>query len=100
RATLCVDSRERDGPVAEEIGAAIAGALLLKARPVIVEGRAPIEEIDNLYRILLESCDASLGFKLLRRAFPPGLTRPRPYYHASYVLLTKDPAWSSLADMP
>ncbi len=98
--TFCVDKRDPDWPVAEEIGAAIAGALLLKARPVIVEGRAPIEEIDNLYRILLESCDVYLGFKLLPQAIPPWLTLTRPYYHASYVLLTKDPAWSSLADMP
>ncbi len=98
--TFCVDKRDPDWPVAQEIGTAIADALLLKARPVIVEGRTQIEEIDNLYRILLDTCDVYLGLKLVPQAIPPWMTLTRPYYHASYVLLATEPAWSSLADMP
>jgi polar amino acid transport system substrate-binding protein len=98
--SFCIDKRDPDWPVAEKIGDAIAGALLLRPRPVIVDGRTQIEDIENLYRILLESCDVYFGFKLLPQAIPPWMVLTRPYYRASYVLLAKDTGWPSLAEMP
>jgi polar amino acid transport system substrate-binding protein len=50
--------------------------------------------------VFLESCDVFLGFKLISDAYPPWIAISRPYYRASYVLVTKDPNWKSLADMP
>ena len=44
------------------------------------------EDLDNLYRVFLETCDVFLGFKLISDAYPHWITITRPYYRASYVL--------------
>jgi polar amino acid transport system substrate-binding protein len=96
----CVDERDPDLPVARKIGEAIAGALLLEPKPHAVGEDWAGEEIDQVYQVLLETCDVFLGFKLIADAYPDWLTITRGYYRASYVLVTADADWKSLADVP
>jgi polar amino acid transport system substrate-binding protein len=96
----CVDERDPDLPIARDIGRTIAQALLLQPKEHPIGQNTVGEDLDNLYRVFLESCDVFLGFKLISDAYPPWIAISRPYYRASYVLVTKDPGWKSLADMP
>ena len=84
----CLDGRDADLPVARKIGQAIAQALLLEPKPRELGQNTVGEDIDNLYRIFLESCDVYLGFKLIPDAYPKWLAVTRPYYRTSYVLVT------------
>jgi polar amino acid transport system substrate-binding protein len=103
--TYCVDARDPDFPVASKIAAAIAGALLLQPAPYVI-GQDPAnedqsgEDLDNLYRTLLQHCDVMFGFKLVPDVYPSWLTVTRPYYRSSYVYVRADAAWKSLGDMP
>jgi len=96
----CLDTRDPDLPVARKIGAAIAQALLLEGKPHELGQNSVGEDLDNLYRVFLESCDVYLGFKLIPDAYPQWLAVTRPYYRTSYILVTANPQWGSLADMP
>jgi polar amino acid transport system substrate-binding protein len=96
----CLDARDPDLPVARKIGEAVAQALLLEPKPHEIGRNTVGEDLDNLYRVFLETCDIYLGFKLIPDAYPPWLTVTRPYYRTSYVLVTTNPNWASLADMP
>jgi polar amino acid transport system substrate-binding protein len=96
----CLDARDPDFPVARKIGASIAGALLLQPKEHVVGENIVGEDLDNLYRVFLETCDIYLGFKLIPDAYPQWLTVTRPYYRASYVLVVANADWKSLADMP
>jgi polar amino acid transport system substrate-binding protein len=96
----CLDARDPDFPVARKIGASIAGALLLQPKEHVVGENLAGEDLDNLYRVFLETCDIHLGFKLIPDAYPQWLTVTRPYYRASYVLVGTNADWKSLADMP
>ena len=96
----CLDTRDPDLPIARKIGQAIAQALLLEPKPSELGQNSVGEDLDNLYRVFLESCDVYLGFKLIPDAYPPWLAVTRPYYRTSYVLVTANNQWNSLADMP
>jgi polar amino acid transport system substrate-binding protein len=96
----CVDERDPDLPVAAKIGEAIAGALLLEPKEHKVGEDWAGEEIDQVYQVLLETCDVFLGFKLIADAYPDWLTITRGYYRGSYVLVTAGADWKSLADVP
>ena len=96
----CVDTRDPDLPIARKIGQAIAQALLLEPKPHELGQNSVGEDLDNLYRVFLESCDVYLGFKLIPDAYPQWLAVTRPYYRTSYVLVTTSTQWNSLADMP
>jgi polar amino acid transport system substrate-binding protein len=101
----CIDARDPDWPVAREIAAAVAGALLLEAKEYLA-GDDPRtadmsgDDLDGTYRLLIEHCDVAFGFKLIPDAYPGWLTITRPYYRASYVTIAADPGWKKLADMP
>src|SRR5260370_2423709 len=96
----CLDIRDPDLPIARKIGQAIAQALLLEPKPREL-GQNPVgDDLDNLSRVFLESCDVYLGFKLIPDAYPQWLAVTRPYYRTSYVLVTANTQWNSLADMP
>ncbi len=95
----CVDARDPDLPVAWKIGQAIAQALLLEPQPHQIGENTAGEDLDHLYRVLLETCDVFLGFKLIPDAYPAWLAVTRPYYRTSYITVTAG-AWTSLADMP
>jgi polar amino acid transport system substrate-binding protein len=96
----CVDERDPDLPVAAKIGAVIAGALLLEPKQHAVGEDWSGEDIEQVYRVLLETCDVFFGFKLIADAYPDWLTITRGYYRGSYVFATADPNWKSLADVP
>ncbi len=96
----CVDERDPDLPVAAKIGAAIAGALLLEPKEHVVGEDWSGEDIEQVYQVLLETCDVFLGFKLIPDAYPDWLTITRGYYRGAYVFVTADAAWKSLADVP
>ncbi|HEY6258277.1 MAG TPA: transporter substrate-binding domain-containing protein [Xanthobacteraceae bacterium] len=96
----CVDERDPDLPVARKIGAAIAGALLLEGKEHTVGEDWSGEDIDQIYQVLLETCDVFLGFKLIADVYPEWLTITRGYYRGSYVLVTANADWKSLADVP
>jgi polar amino acid transport system substrate-binding protein len=96
----CVDERDPDLPVARKMGQAIAGALLLEPKEHAVGEDWSGEEIDQVYQVLLETCDVFLGFKLIADAYPDWLTITRGYYRGSYVFVTADASWKSLADVP
>ena len=96
----CLDIRDPDLPIARKIGQAIAQALLLEPKPHELGQNSVGEDLDNLYRVFLESCDVYLGFKLIPDAYPQWLAVTRPYYRTSYVLVTANTQWKSLADMP
>jgi polar amino acid transport system substrate-binding protein len=96
----CVDERDPDLPIARRIGAAIAGALLLEPKEHAVGEDWAGEDIDQIYQVLLQTCDVFLGFKLIADAYPDWLTITRGYYRASYVLAAADAGWKSLADVP
>jgi polar amino acid transport system substrate-binding protein len=96
----CVDERDPDLPIARKIGEAIAGALLLEPKEHPIGGDWSGEDIDQLYRVLIESCDVFLGFKLIPDAYPDWLTVTRGYYRGAYVLVTAHKEWTSLAEVP
>jgi polar amino acid transport system substrate-binding protein len=96
----CLDARDPDLPVARKIGRAIAQALLLEPKPHEIGANTAGEDLDNLYRVFLETCDIHLGFKAIADAYPPWLAVTRPYYRTSYIMVTANAAWTSLADMP
>lgn len=96
----CVDERDPDLPIARKIGAAIAGALLLEGKEHMVGEDWAGEDIDQIYQVLLETCDVFLGFKLIADAYPDWLTITRGYYRGSYVFVTANADWKSLADVP
>jgi len=96
----CVDERDPDLPVARKIGEAVAGALLLEGKEHVVGEDWSGEDIDQIYQVLLETCDVFLGFKLIADAYPDWLTITRGYYRAAYVFVTAEADWKSLADVP
>jgi polar amino acid transport system substrate-binding protein len=96
----CTDERDPDLPVARKIGEAIAGALLLEPKEHPIGGDWSGEDIDQLYRVLIETCDVFLGFKLIPDAYPDWLTVTRGYYRGTYLFAAAEPNWTSLADVP
>jgi polar amino acid transport system substrate-binding protein len=96
----CLDIRDPDLPVARKIGQAIAAALLLEGKPRELGQNSVGEDLDNLYRAFLETCDIYLGFKLIPDAYPQWLAVTRPYYRTSYVMVTANTQWKALAEMP
>jgi len=96
----CVDARDPDFPIARKIGEAIALALLLQPQEHVLGENVAAEDLDNIYRVFLETCDLALGFRLIPDSYPPWLTVTRPYYRVSYVFAVTSPNWKSLADLP
>lgn len=96
----CIDQRDPDWEVAGEIADAIAQALLLEPKRYMVESQIVIEDITKVYGVMLEHCDAYMGFKLIPDAYPDWATVTRAYYEGRYDYITSDPAIHALADLP
>jgi polar amino acid transport system substrate-binding protein len=96
----CVDARDPDFPVARKIGAAIAQALLLAPREHVIGEQVVAEDLDDLYRVLIETCDVYLGVKLISEAYPEWVTITRAYYRGTFALVVTQADWTSLASMP
>lgn len=98
--TFCVDTRDDDWQVGEEIGNAIAEALLLEPKVHVVDSDLEAQSLDDLYALMLESCYVHMGFKLLPATYPAWFQLSRAYYQANYVYVTRNEAWKSLSDVP
>jgi polar amino acid transport system substrate-binding protein len=103
--SYCVDTRDPDWPVARRIAAAVASALLLQPKEYLIgedvrNEDMSGEDLDDLYRLLIDHCDVAFGFKLVPDAYPQWLTVTRPYYRSTYIYVAADPAWASLRNMP
>lgn len=98
--SFCVDQRDPDWPVAQAIGTAIAESLLLEPDLQLIGNQLVTQPLEALYVSFLERCDVFLGFKLLPEAYPQWLALTRPYYEASYVLVSTDPQLQSLSGIP
>jgi polar amino acid transport system substrate-binding protein len=100
RLRFCVDARVDDWRVQQEIGEAIAAALLLEPAPHVIEGEEVSIELEELFPVMLENCYVYLGFRLLPGVYPDWLTLTRGYFASSYVFVTRNAEWRSLADVP
>lgn len=96
----CIDKRDPDWEVAGAIADAIAAALLLEPQRHVVERGFVVEDITNVYAVMLEHCDVYMGFKLIPEGYASWITLTRAYYDAQYVFVAADPALQSLADLP
>src|SRR5262245_39972611 len=88
--SFCIDPRDGAWQVQQEIAEAVAGALLLQPKPYAVPNLSVVQELDDVYVMLLQSCDLYFGFKLLPQAYPSWLALTRGFYEASYVFVTAD----------
>ena len=95
----CVDRRDPDWEVAGAIADAIAAGLLLEPQRYVVESNVIIEDITNVYGVMLEHCDVHMGFKLIPGGYADWVTLTRPYYESEYVYVTADPDIHALADV-
>ncbi len=95
----CVDPREPDWEVAGTIADAIAGALLLGSERYVVESKTVLDDITNVYAVMLEHCDVHMGFKLIPEGYDSWVTLTRSYYESQYVFVTGDPGIQSLAQL-
>ena len=96
----CIDKRDPDWEVAGAIADAIAAALLLEPQRYVVERGYVVEDITNVYGVMLEHCDVYMGFKLIPEGYASWITLTRAYYDAQYVFVATDPALKSLAGLP
>lgn len=95
----CVDRRDPAWEVAAAIADAIASGLLLEPQRYVVESEVLLEDITNVYAIMLEHCDIHMGFKLIPQGFPNWVTVTRAYYETEYIFVTDDPDVQALADL-
>jgi len=98
--SFCVDPRDPSWEVDKAIGEAIADALLLEAKPFIIENQSTESDETELYRHLLRDCRLYFGFKLIAQGYPDWLTVTRPLYETGYIFLAKSSAPQRLADIP
>jgi polar amino acid transport system substrate-binding protein len=101
----CIDARDPDWPVARRIASAVAGALLVQPKEVLIAADPATanlagDDIDMLYRTLIERCDVYFGFKLVPDAYPAWIAVTRPYYRSFYAFVATDPGWVKLSQMP
>ena len=95
----CVDRRDPGWEVAGAIADAVAAGLLLEPQRHVVESEILLEDITNVYAIMLEHCDVHMGFKLIPEGYPTWVTLTRAYYETQYVFVTADPDVDALADI-
>lgn len=99
--SFCEDPREPAHEVDRAIAEAVTDALLVEPRIHVVERQIRVEqEYEGLYIDLIDHCAVYLGFKLYSNAYPGWLTLTRPYYEARFVVLTPNPEWRALEDVP
>lgn len=89
-----------DRAVAEEV------AITLLLEPNFVEVEPPPfrlaqeDIVEELYVLLMDHCDAIVGFTLAAESYPDWIALTRPYYWTPYVLAVTDPSYRQLTDIP
>jgi len=99
--SFCEDPREPAHEVDRAIADAITSTLLVEPRVHVVERQVRFEpEYESLYIDLIDHCSVYLGFRLYADTYPGWLALTRPYYEARFVMLTSNPEWRTLEDVP
>jgi polar amino acid transport system substrate-binding protein len=98
--SFCVDPRDPAWKIDQQIGEAIAAALLIQPKITVIKDRSRQSDLDEMYRHLLADCDLYFGFKLLANNYPEWLTITRPYYEVGYVMVVENSAWKQFSDIP
>jgi len=99
--SFCEDPRDPAHAVDRAIAEAVASALLVEPRVHVVERQVASElEYEGLYVDLIDHCALYLGFKLYADTYPGWLVLTRPYYEARFVVLTNNPDWRALEEVP
>jgi len=98
--SFCVDPRDPGHIVDAAIAEAIAAGLLVNVRLHVVASAFYQDDFDDLYFELMEHCAAYVGFRLYADTYPEWLTVTRSFYEARFVLVTTDPDWNDLSDIP
>jgi polar amino acid transport system substrate-binding protein len=98
--SFCVDPRDPGHMVDAAIAEAIAAGLLVNVRLHVVESAFFQDDFDDLFFELMEHCTAYVGFRLYADTYPDWLTVTRSFYEARFVLVTTEPDWHQLSDVP
>jgi polar amino acid transport system substrate-binding protein len=98
--SFCVDPRDPGHIVDAAIAETIAASLLVNVRLHVVESAFFQDDFDDLYFELMEHCTAYVGFRLYTDTYPDWLTVTRSFYEARFVLVTTEPDWDDLSDIP
>jgi hypothetical protein len=99
--SFCIDPRDPGHVVDAAIAEAIADALLVDVRLHVVDRPLQSEDdFEDLYFELVEYCAVYVGFRLYSETYPEWIITTRGFYESRFVLVTADPAWSTLDDIP
>lgn len=102
---LCVNTAGTLQDLDRAIGQAIAKEMLAEAVFVEVDysGFPVFDDGDffySLYIDLTNNCDGFLGLNMAVSTYPDWLNFSRPYATIPFVMLSKNPDWKSLGDVP
>lgn len=99
--SFCIDPRDPGHVVDAAIAEAIADALLVDVRLHVVE--RPLgsdDDFEDLYFELVEYCAVYVGFRLYADTYPEWIITTRGFYASRFVLVSANPAWTTLDDVP
>jgi ABC-type amino acid transport substrate-binding protein len=104
---FCIDKFSPGAAFDKSVSQAIADALLVKAVFVDAPTGFPLDGqgfYDELQLTMSKDCDVMAGISILPDtgipAYPDWATVTRPYAQVPFVLVTKDPSYQSLGDIP
>jgi ABC-type amino acid transport substrate-binding protein len=107
RIRFCVDDFTIGARFDRAVAKAIADSLLLEADFVPAPSGFPLDGggyLDELELVMSNECEVLVGISIApgmaTSAFPDWATVTRPYAQVPFVLVARDPAYSSLADIP
>ncbi|HVW93600.1 MAG TPA: transporter substrate-binding domain-containing protein [Devosia sp.] len=102
--TFCLDRSAPGAPLDQQVGQAIADALLVKAKFVDAPSGFPIDATGYLAELqiaMANTCDVLLGIALQPDfPYPDWATPTRPYAEIPFVLAVTNPSYKRLADIP
>lgn len=106
--TLCINPAGFMAKYEEEVGKTIADALLLAPKFSFHTPRQITPPLDyrllfdprQIFVMLQNNCDGFMGFTLASEGYPGWLRLTRSYLTTRMVLVVKDPAVQSIADLP
>ena len=108
RITFCLNPEALTYEFDRAVASALADMLLLEPAFYEIDPIAEAPPMDyrlglsqeDVFVLLAEECDAFVGFKLAPFGYPEWMAFTRPYYVTDYVLVTRNPTYESLADVP
>ena len=101
---FCLGTRNPLTEFDRAIATEIAHSLLLEAEFIEIPPNFPLYEehdfLEALFILLINDCDAFLGFNLTADGYPDWLTFSRPYASFPFQLAVVEEEYESLADIP